>query len=299
MHGLIALLDWATKMDRIVEIRRRHRGNPNVPTIDKSKLPDYSRTMKEWEVEIARNNGNLNLADKEQLRTIPKEEQEAVFGRFKGIFTKDGDTDKEVFTRILNRYRNLPEATSLLVSSEEELQAHLKRIHSISYAHYVYGMNKNMVGTFPRKCCNLSSRNVLLGLLEEGYPMATFAESYVHNHSYNAVPFVLKQDRKGVIITDPTSDQLWRSLTVEPPRNLTLAVPGDRWRYVSNWSLEGDLYPDGLITLTKLKEMTQSSAYKFFFKFLTNVNIVGDAKREENPRAYFRRAFENPIPVKL
>jgi hypothetical protein len=297
MQRLIALLDWATRMDRIA--RRRDRENPNVFTIDKSKLPHYLKTMNEWEAEIARNNGNLDLSNRAQLESIPEEEKQAVFGRFRKVFSADGDTTKQTFLRILDKYQSLPDATSLLVSSEEELNKHVRRIHSISYAHYVYGANAKMIGTFPKKCCNLSSRNVLLGLLDEGYPMANFAESYVHNHSYNAIPFVLNQDRKGVIITDPTSDQLWPSLKANQPRNLTFVVPGERWRYISEWSSEKDMYPDGLITLSKLEGIKQSHAYKFFSYFLSHINIVQDAEREANPRDYFRRAFENPIPVKV
>jgi hypothetical protein len=298
IKSLISLMKWFAEREE-QERKRQTLEDQNVFTIDQSQLPHYQRTLADWEAEIAAKDGNLDLGDKERLRTLVPSERKSTFGRFDRVFSTNGLTERKTLQEILNRYSRLPEATSLAVSSPEELEEHVRRIHAISYAHYVFGAHKNLIGTFPRKCCNISAENVLLAQMKEGYPMATFIERS-QIHSYNAMPFVLNKTTKGVIVTDPTSDQLWPSLKKNQPRNLTFVVQGDTWRYLTEFALKEDLYPDQLITLKQLRELPRDRMYKLTDKLgFRTTSIASDAKREQEPKEYFRRAFENPIKVTL
>ncbi len=94
--------------------------------------------------------------------------------------------------------------------SVKDITNHIKTIYELSYSHYAWIKKTNLQGTFPDYCCGSSSRNLFLNLMHKGYSNSTLLSDYKYNHTYVALPFVFgKNKRKGFIIIDPTSDQLF------------------------------------------------------------------------------------------
>src|SRR3989338_4980601 len=69
-------------------------------------------------------------------------------------------------------------------------------------------------------------------------------KKYSHDHSYVTVPFVLMETgRTGIILADPTSDQLWIAGS-RRIRNHMMVLPSKDWEYKTDWRDGENLYPE-------------------------------------------------------
>lgn len=173
------------------------------------------------------------------------------------------------------------------VGNEAELMEHLRTVHELAYIHYVFGKEIDMRGDFPNLCCGHSARNLLLALMEQGYPNASLFVNDRHDHVYNGLPFLFGDDgKRGFVIVDPTSDQLFNDKR-HAPRNNLFVVFGTRWKYETDWRGGADLFP-------------REEDYSRF----SNLHTL-----RENPSpgictsgeiaSYFKEIFKNPVDVEI
>ena len=202
------------------------------------------------------------------------------------IFFK-GDSPRSVRKidkKILKKFKLTPSFCSMIVKNKGELDEHIKNIHELSYNHYVFG--KENEEDFPFYCCGWASRNILLTLMEKGYPNATFFYNAKNDHAYVGLPFLFGEDaEKGFIIVDPTSDQLFKNR--KSPKNNLFVASGDKWDYETNWRGGADLYPS-------------EKDYSKFSNLYTLRNHPTSSIYECNKiNRYFKNIFKNPVEVKI
>jgi len=195
----------------------------------------------------------------------------------------------DIKNKILKKYKDTPGFCSMKISSKEELMEHVKNIHEVSYCHYVFGKESDMQHTFPNYCCDSSSRNLFLTLMEKGYPNASFFYNKVYNHAYCGLPFVFgKKEEKGFVIIDPTSDQLFHNKEIAPRNNLFISF-GEAWKYETDWNYGFDLFP----IFSRGNESTFSS--------LHSLKKLPDSYISKMPYVdlYFEEVFKNPVDVEI
>jgi hypothetical protein len=124
-----------------------------------------------------------------------------------------------------------------------ELEESLGVIYQLMYFHYFLGRNTRMKWSFPSKCCGYSARNLTTALWEAGIAAAVSVHNYSQDHSYVTVPFILTENgRTGIILADPTSDQLWDTES-KKIRNHMMVLPSKGWEYKTDWECGRNLYP--------------------------------------------------------
>ena len=193
----------------------------------------------------------------------------------------------EIEKKILKKYESTPGFCSMRVGSEEELMRHVRTIHELSYNHYVFGKEENLKGQFPNWCCGKSSDNLLLTLIEKGYPNASLFNNSYHDHTYNGLPFLFgDNNEKGFIIVDPTSDQLFNDKK-NAPRNSIIVVSGDRWKYETDWAMGADLFP------------SSNDNSKFSNLHILRENPDSRIHQSGNIEKYFTEVFKNSVDVKV
>ncbi len=174
---------------------------------------------------------------------------------------------------------------AMILDGEEDLWEHMRTVYEVACCHYLLAEKHDP--QFPDSRCSVSSRNVAFSLLAQGYPNAMVASTYQHDHSYVLLPFVLGEET-GVILADPTSDQLWQQ---RQPKNYVAAF-GPDWSYCTHWHEGADLFPDVFITAAEVRRFVESS--KSFWKFLLNRDVWVP---QRNGRKFLRKAWANPINI--
>ena len=176
--------------------------------------------------------------------------------------------------------RGSPEGPcSMRVKSTKELAKHMGRVYQVS--HYNYLLNKNKSSVFPRLFCSDASRAVMVSAFSMGYYNAAYARCEKNSHSYVILPFVLESEAlRGVIASDPTSDQLWNG---GGPRNAVFLKLGKKWEYVTHWMLGADLFPDIVCSIDVVRPKGGRARPKEI--------------EHRNVDSYFDSAFANPVPV--
>ena len=152
------------------------------------------------------------------------------------------------------------------------------------FHHYILGKKRSNV--FPTNECAPSAHNIMIASMLSGYPNASVLCDQTDNHCYTAFPFVLKNN-KGFIIADPTSDQLWTSSEIIPPRNHIFVVKHNNWAYQTDYEKgnehgDDNLYPTCYMNLNSFK--------KDSFKALRVYSY--------NLETYFKEVFKNPIKIR-
>jgi hypothetical protein len=200
-------------------------------------LPNVSLDTLVLEKEMRIHNGGIDLADIDQSNVKHlKQCQEFVPHIWEVTISKPEDV-----LEIVNQYPDIQGPCSMEVSSVDELASHMSTLYQIGHFHYILGKTLNFKKSFPRSCCGLSSRNVMLSLFEFGYANAAQAYSMPWDHTYILLPFVFAAKHiKGTVVMDPTSDQQWDS---QEPRNATFIKLGLTWEYITDSDNGADLYP--------------------------------------------------------
>jgi len=124
-----------------------------------------------------------------------------------------------------------------------DLINHLNIIYQLMYFHYFLGKKESLRDSFPNSCCGISSRNLTAALWEAGIVAAVSTYNTSFDHAYVIVPFEISAtNHTGVILADPTSDQLHRNSS-EKVRNYLSVLPPEGWKYQTDWAMGEDLYP--------------------------------------------------------
>lgn len=124
------------------------------------------------------------------------------------------------------------------------------QMRQIMYAHYLLGKHNNMKESFPKSCCQASSCTVLAAFWEAGFVSSVIvsAQAREKRHYYIITPFIVgNYNYQGVIVADPTSDQLYTS---KSPRNDVMIEYG-KWKYITDWQDRADLYPNEVRVCTQ------------------------------------------------
>lgn len=133
---------------------------------------------------------------------------------------------------------------AMVYTSEETLLSDVKMMHTFSYFHYALARKRRMKSSFPERCCGCSSSNLVLHFWEIGIRAAALAYNRRYDHAYVIVPYVLASTgEKGVLLLDPTSDQLTTNKD-DRVRNRIMILPPEDWTYITDWYRGANLYPE-------------------------------------------------------
>lgn len=169
-------------------------------------------------------------------------------------------------------YETIKYPCSITLNNEAELEKMVLDAYNLSYMHYILGCEKNLKGSFPNYCCGISSNNLQYSLMSLGYPNALRVRNSEFDHDYVILPFIYK-DQIGVVLADPTSDQLWKKHK-NRPRNVVSVYLGNKWSYETDWKSGANLYP------TKVE---------YFPEIIKSVDM----------EIFLKNAFSNPIELSV
>ena len=187
---------------------------------------------------------------------------------------------KEEISGIVDKFPAVAGPSSMVVGSADDLSEHMAVAYQLSHFHYILGKKHNLKGSFPKNCCGMSARSLMLSLIELGYPNAAYAYSTRRDHGYTLLPFVLEgEDIKGTIVVDPTSDQLWNGQAGK--RNDVFIKLGDKWEYKTDWGLRGNLFPNTICSIDILRRNPE--------------NLGNENRYHAGGTDYLRKAFSNPL----
>ncbi|MCK4650000.1 hypothetical protein KAT36_02090 [Candidatus Pacearchaeota archaeon] len=194
---------------------------------------------------------------------------------------------EQIDDKILKKYKSIPGFCSMVIKNRGQLMEHVKKIHELSYNHYVFGKENKAMEDFPNFYCGMSTRNIFLSLMEKGYPNASFFYNNKRDHAYAGLPFLFeKNQKKGFIIIDPTSDQLFNDRKNAPRNNLFVAF-GTKWEYKTDWKGGADLFPDSNDkSIFSNLDTLRSRPHSFIYA-------------SKNIDDYFERVFRNPVEVSV
>lgn len=137
--------------------------------------------------------------------------------------------------------------SSMFYEDGDALVKDILTIYQLSYFHYILGKRNKMKGSFPSYCCGQSSKNLITAMWEAGIVAAVIVRSNRYDHTYLAVPFVVKGGTEGIILVDPTSDQLIND-SKKKVRNSIQILPAIGWEYRTDWRGGRNLYPEEVET---------------------------------------------------
>lgn len=142
-------------------------------------------------------------------------------------------------------FEDVSKPSAILYENTTEMFESVFVMYQLSYAHYILGKHYGMKGYFPDHCCGVSSRNLVAAFWDAGIVSAVRV-STIHDHAYVIVPFVVQQGGiSGVVLVDPTSDQLINTKT-EKVRNLVRIIVNKDWSYITDWAGGANLQPNSV-----------------------------------------------------
>ncbi len=158
-------------------------------------------------------------------------------------FLEDYPDEDFINACIKSNFEHHSDPVSMVFEDDKRLLECVGEIYQMMYFHYFLGKHHRLEGIFPKYCCGISSRNLTLSMWEAGIFAAVSAYDDKDDHSYVIVPYRVNSSNKtGVILADPTSDQLYRDAD-RRIRNYIALLPPDGWQYRTDWSGGSDLYP--------------------------------------------------------
>ncbi|MEA3342631.1 MAG: hypothetical protein U9Q92_00555 [archaeon] len=240
----------------------------------------------------------VDISDTKYIKSITNDEKKQIMERIP-CFIADEDERGDELTKMLAKYKEIKGPSSMIVNSVKELYSHVLTAYKASHAHSILAKNRTI--KFPYGYCGISSRNVMFSLMELGYPNAVYAYNRTWDHGYVLMPFIMEYgDLKGTILTDPTSDQLYKNLK-KKPRNVVPVLFFDsdnyKYKYITEW-LKRDNYAekcDGGNNLFPNSVMDIST-----LRYILEHNIeFGESRiyNYQDGEKYLKDAFSNPINI--
>lgn len=229
------------------------------------------------EIQMMKHNGGIDLAEVCKDTPIDRRRHNRVVPYFGDDDLTDSQADKLT--------KGLSGPYSMQVDSLEELGRHMEKAYQVSHHHYILGKKDDVKESFvfPDNSCGISAKGVMLSLLAHGYPNAVYVCSSINDHSYVTLPFVFGKGRdsvEGMIVVDPTSDQMW-----DKPgrRNAVFIKLGSTWEYRTDWLNEANLYPDKACSVWTVKRSPKLDDKQWHYGIPT----------------FYESTFENPIKVAI
>jgi hypothetical protein len=275
----------------------------DLPSLDLKETAPFSLYVHFYEEEMSKRNGRLELDSINKHTFVNLENYEDIITHY---CQHGGDRGFEYLDNILEKFEDIETPSSMAVSDLQDLEKHVLTSYQFSYAHYVIAKKKGLknfisYSKFPINCCGMSSRNIMLSLMENGYHNAAYGYNKKNDHGCVLLPFVMK-DNQGIVVIDPTSDQLWddsmpREYFLKKPKNHTFVVFGeikdkrfthfnDKWEYITDRKGDKDLVPDSIMNLETLREHKNQQ--------IDNVKPCHSFRVLAN---YLEKAFSNPVEV--
>jgi len=231
------------------------------------------------EQEMVSTNGGIDLSRIDSGK-ISSDEYYRLFVPY--FFGGSNSPDNKKILELANKYSAIISPCSMSLDSIEELSEHMSVGYQVAHFHYILGKKHNLRRSFPRMCCGMSSRSVMLSLIKSGYPNAAYAYSNRHDHGYVILPFVFeKENIQGTIVIDPTFDQLWDD---DRKRNAVFIKLGLKWEYKTDWKNGGDLFPDRVCSIDILRKTSGNTAGIYYF--------------HREGEKYLKKAFSNQIIIR-
>ncbi len=227
-----------------------------------------------WEAKVDKELGwclamiGLGEGTPEQIRTCKQSLR---------FFSHRNPTENAMCTALGSKVTTPSAPQHLQLANLDELNEVLDLTFRLMYFHYVLGRYSRMKCTFPNSCCGISSRNLTMGLWDHGVSPAVSVYNICYDHAYVIIPFTLESSTEtGVILADPTSDQLyWNNKSIR--RNSLRVLPLIGWDYRSDWSGGEDMYPR-IIQLSTCFGLDEA-CYQVYLDFLFK-NPIRFARKE-------------------
>ncbi len=221
---------------------------------------------------------------------------------------KDFDSNNKTITEIVNNdiYVNVLEPQSIVINKDEENGRESKALFSRMLIKFFlitntyYELAKQLSPGFPDKYCGRASIDVTITLNYLGYPAFRAVNSSL-DHAYIIIPYLVKnrvkeglsdeEYKKGVIIIDPTSEQLWQDdvdkvekrIFIGGRRTIRTKEFDHYFYYSSEYSGFKNMYPNEVIILRKRGWVIRGHPVLERFSM--------------KPNDFFSRAFSNRISV--
>ena len=197
---------------------------------------------------------------------------------------------------ILEKFIDVDFPNSMFIKDFEELEKHVAKIHQVMYAHYVLGKFENLKNSntgdfFPNNCCGNSSGNVVRSLLGLDYSSAIRAINRPLDHTYVVIPFLIDGSKEGIIVADPTSDQLFPSLNGKAPRNSVSVFFKREFFYNTEWCGGDNLYPSLAVVYSPVMRFETSDWRD------CKAGIINLKRKDMDFDHYLSAAFSNPIKI--
>jgi len=179
-----------------------------------------------------------------------------------------------------NRINKVYGPCSMLVKNPKHLMQEVSNIYQIHHAHYLVASRE--MEDFPDLCCIGSGCNVVTSAWKLGNFNMAYSWNKRGSHAYGISPFVMENPQiKGVVISDPTSNQLWDDDSMpNKPKNLIFIISGSKWDYKTEFNQGANLYPSSI-----------------FHIGLVNSRMPMHDTPRPTTAEYFKKAFENPIDL--
>lgn len=178
-----------------------------------------------------------------------------------------------IVDKIMDIHQHQPSTSSLSIKNRSELELHLSTIHELAYRNYATYKKQNDPKGFPSRFCRRASFDLYLNLFFNGYSNPLFIDPPLSGHAYLGLPFVFNNKTTGVIIVDPTSDQLSFNDSLFPRNNILLLSRGF-FEYDAN--ILSQNY-DGITSL--FPKSKQHGIHSFSYSNLNSIRTFGNAHR--------------------
>lgn len=171
-------------------------------------------------------------------------EQAEICRRYLRQFANYFPTKNQVDELIAANFKPHNDPVCMQYVTTADLISDLGVIYQLMYFHYFLGRKESIKNSFPDYCCGIASRNLTLSLWAAGIVAAVSTYNESLDHAYTIVPFVIAETgQAGVILADPTSDQL-HDRPSQRVRNYLAVLPPEGWKYQTDWQRGSNLYPE-------------------------------------------------------
>ena len=263
----------------------------NLPEIglDRS-IDNFVLDTEFYEKEITKRNGGLDLTSLRPNCLSPQD-----YDRYEKLIPHHYDNRyKGRLSGIVKKAKKLPLPIAKLVKDIKELEKDIVMVYQVAYAHYVIAKHNDLTkgdNSFPKNCCGICGGNMTASLMLHGLLHASYSSlgEQDSNHGYVILPFVmLDPPMEGVILVDPTSDQLGKC-EGKVRRNFVAIKQGTKWDYKTEYANGMNLFPVCVLYLGSLSKME---------------GIRSSGALTDNHKLYFQggkqfleSAFSNPVDL--
>lgn len=266
----------------------------NLPELGlEDKISEFILDPKLYEKEIAKRNGGLHLPSISP-DSVPDEDI-MHYERIVPYHRKTSSAD--LLSNAIKMAKEHPKPFAKSVKDKNELERDILMIYQVAYSHYVIAKHNDFTNggvKFPYSNCGMSGRDLtgtlwIHGFLNAGY--ACYKGKFL-GHGYVILPFVMQEPNfKGVILMDPTSDQLGK-YKGKGYRNLVTIKQGSDWTYHTNYDDRANLFPNSVLHLgTLLKPNSIDSEF--------NLGDICGVDYFKSGKNFLKLAFSNPLNLKV